>query len=387
MAEQSRFQARIVTGVAALPEKDWSAGQPGEAEGWAYYRACGNDLAVAVFDEDGFVLGAPLFRMEYRLDTPFQGRLAMVGRLLDRLFPRLMRWGMLGIGSPLTERCHVAVRPGLSPQDRVRAVQAMLDALDAEAARTGARLIVFKDVSSPESDWLAPLLDGQRFTAIAGLPVASLDLAGLDEVGYLARLSAATRKDLRRKLKSRAALRIEHRERIGDVAGEVAALYENTRRNSQLRYGEFEELPEDYFASVMAAMPGQARLVLYWVGDRLAAFNLLFVQPDRVIDKFLGMAYPLAREYNLYAVSWMENVRWTIGSGRSALQTGQTAYASKLRFGSALLPSANFVRCRSRLLNRIVRRAGPWLAFDRWDPDLRSLLHDEDGKQRQGAAP
>lgn len=371
MAEHGGLQARIVPGIAALPANGWATGQPGEAEGWDYYRACGNDLAAAVFDEQGLVLGLPLFRMEYRLDTPFQGRLAAIGRLLDRCFPRVMRWGMLGVGSPLAERCHLSIRPGLAPEERARAVDAMLALLEDEAARSGALLIVFKDVSMPEADWLAPLLTGRRFTAVTGLPVAQLDLTGLDEAGYLATLSAATRKDLRRKLKSRAAVRVEHRDRIDDVADRIEALYDSTRTNSQLRYGEFEELPKGYFRAVTEAMPGQVEFVLYWVGERLAAFNLLFVEPDRVIDKFLGMAYPLARNHNLYAVSWMENVRWAIGTGRTTLQTGQTAYAAKLRFGSALVPSTNYVRCRNGLLDRIIRLTASWLAFDRWDPDLR----------------
>lgn len=367
------FRAAIVPGVGALPAQDWTACFPGEAEGWDYYRACGNDRAAAVFDDRGLVLGAPLFRMEYRLDTPLQGRAAAVAQRLGDAVPGLMRWGMLGVGSPLTERCHVAVRPGLSRQDRARALAALLALLEAEAARTGDRLVVFKDVAEPDAGWLAPALGAHRYTAVGSLPVAVLDLGGCDAAGYLASLSPATRKDLKRKLKSRTSVRIEHRSGIDGIAAEIDALYESTRQNSQVRYGEFEDLPDGYFQNVARMQPGQTRFVLYWVGDRLAAFNLLLLQPDRVIDKFLGMAYPLAREHNLYAVSWMENVRFAMESHRPLLQVGQTAYASKLRFGSRLAPSTNFVQCRNGVLNRIIRGAAPWLALDRWDPDLRAF--------------
>lgn len=380
MTVMSRLRAEIVPGVAALPEADWTAALPDEAEGWAYHRACGGDLAAAVFDERGMVLGVPLFRMEYRLDTPFQGRLAVLGRALAGAVPGLMRWGMLGVGSPLTERCHLAVRPNLTATERDRALSALLDLLDAEAARSGARLIVFKDVTGADAAWLSTALPARGFSTVGGLPVARLDLPAPDEDGYLATLSAATRKDIRRKLKSRGVLRIEHRERIDDIAPAIAALYDSTRRNSEVRYGEFEELPPDYFRAVADALPGRARFVLYWVGDQLAAFNLLLLQPDRVIDKFLGMAYPLAREHNLYAVSWMENVRFAVASGRPALQSGQTAYASKLRFGSRLVPSDNFVLCRNRLLNGLIHRVAPWLAFDRWDPDLKALRERRSAK-------
>lgn len=373
MNAEPAFRTVLVPGVAALPAEAWTACFPGEAEGWEYYRACGNDLAAAVFDDRGLVLGAPLFRMEYRLDTPLQGRAAAVAQRLGEAVPGLMRWGMLGVGSPLTERCHVAVRPGLSPQDRARALSVLLALLEGEAARTGARLVVFKDVAEPDAGWLAPALGAHRYTAVGSLPVAVLDLDGQDAAGYLASLSAATRKDLKRKLKSRALVRVEHRSGIDGIAAEIDALYDSTRRNSQLRYGEFEDLPPGYFQNVARMQPGSARFVLYWVGDRLAAFNLLLVQPDRVIDKFLGMAYPLAREHNLYAVSWMENVRFAMDSRRPLLQAGQTAYASKLRFGSHLAPSTNFVHCRTGVLNRIIRWAAPWLALDRWDPDLQAF--------------
>lgn len=376
MNAEPAFRTAIVPGVGALPADAWTACFPGEAEGWDYYRACGNDLAAAVFDDRGMVLGVPLFRMEYRLDTPLQGRAAAVAQRLGGAVPGLMRWGMLGVGSPLTERCHVAVRPGLSPQDRARALPALLALLEGEAARSGARLVVFKDVAGPDAGWLAPALGAHRYTAVASLPVAVLDLGGYDEAGYLASLSPATRKDLKRKLKSRARLRIEHRsgiDGIDGIAAEIDALYDSTRRNSQVRYGAFEDLPDGYFRNVARTQPDRTRFVLYWVGDRLAAFNLLLVQPDRVIDKFLGMAYPLAREHNLYAVSWMENVRFAMESRRPLLQVGQTAYASKLRFGSHLAPSTNFVHCRTGALNQIIRWTAPWLALDRWDPDLQAF--------------
>lgn len=378
--QAQNLRARILPGIAALPEIDWTRCFPDEVEGWAYYAACERGAApslsvaaAAVFDGDDLIAAAPLFRMSYRLDTPLQGRLERVGRALARHLPGLVEWRMLGVGSPFAERCHVALRPGLTVEGQARALGCLLDAVEGEARHAGAPLIAFKDVAAPEMGPMAPLLRARGYHSIRSLPVAVLDLRDGSVDAYLARLSAGTRKDLRRKLKGAGAVHIEHRAGIGDLGPQIAALYESTRQNSQLRYGEFEDLPDGYFPAVAAALGERAHIVLYRVGDRLAAFNLLLLEPDRVIDKFLGMAYPLARDHNLYAVSWMENVRFAISTGRRLLQSGQTAYASKVRFGSDLVPSTNFARHRWPLVNRAIGAAAPLMAFDRWDPDLRAL--------------
>ncbi len=374
MAADTGLRALVLSGIDRVPQAEWDACFPGEAEGWAYLKACGGPIA-AVMDADGLLMAAPLFEMEYRLDTPFQGgRAAAVAAFLSRLLPGLMVWRLLGVGSALTERCPVALRPGLSADQRLWAVTAFLDLLEREAARRKARLLAFKDMAAPEAGWLPPLLAAAGYACINSLPVAALDLDGVaSETAYLDRLSASTRKDIRRKLKGAAGkVRIEHRAQPGDLLPRIEALYESTRSHSSLSYGDFEELPEGYFRKIPDALGDRALFVLYWVEDRLAAFNLLLLGDDRVIDKFLGMEYPLARDHNLYAVSWMENVRFALKTGRRLFQSGQTAYASKLRFGSMLVPSSILVRCRIGLLNRLLHRLTPWLAFDRWDPELRT---------------
>ncbi|UPG74563.1 GNAT family N-acetyltransferase (plasmid) [Roseomonas gilardii subsp. gilardii] len=372
------LRAGILPGIHALPRESWEACLPGEAEDWAYHAACeaGAMLelrtgAAAVQDGHGLVAAVPLFRMSYRLDTPLQEGSGRLGRGLSRLLRPVAEMRLLAVGSPFTERCHLALRPGLTAERQAAALRALLGVLEVEARAARASLLAFKDLDSRDAARLAPVLEPAGFQRIPSLPVAVLDLEAGGMEAYLASLSAGTRKDLRRKLRGAGAVRIEHREHPGDCAAAIEGLYEATRRQSGVHYGPFEELPRDYFRSIAEALPGRVRFVLYWVGQELAAFNLLLLERGRVIDKFLGMAYPLARQHNLYAVSWVENVRFALETGRRLLQSGQTAYASKLRFGSRLEPSAIFVRHRNPVLNRGLRLAAPWLAFDRWDPDLR----------------
>ena len=182
--------------------------------------------------------------------------------------------------------------------------------MEAEARRRRAQIVAYKDLLSTEYNVAEAVLSGARYVKIASLPIAVLDLEAQDVNGYLATLSAATRKDIRRKLKTADAVRVERRSNIDDIADKIEALYQSTRASSSVDYDAFEQLPEGYFRSVSENLKDRVLFILYWVGDELAAFNMLLLEPDRAIDKFLGMRYPLARDHNLYVVSWIENIRF-----------------------------------------------------------------------------
>ncbi len=375
------FQGRTLPGISAIDRAAWTAALPRDAEGWAYLAACeaapppGMALrAVAVRDPRGFAAGAPLFALNYRLDTPLQGGpLEALCNALHRRLPRLLEWRMLGVGSPFTEHCRVAVHPRLTDAERGAALAALVAEVEAEAARGGAGLVAYKDVSATRAPGLGEVLTGRGYFPVESLPLAVLDLAECpDEESYLARLSKATRKDLRRKMKGAGSVTVSQHCAITGMEHEFAALYAETQAQSALRYNDFEDLPADYFQWVSQTLKERAIFVCYRVDGVLAAFNLLFVEHDRVIDKFLGMRYPLARDHDLYAVSWMYNVRLCQSIGRRYLQSGQTAYASKLRFGSDLVPSVHYVKHRNPLLHALLRQATPLLAFPRWDPDLKA---------------
>lgn len=395
MPDCPQFHSQIVAGIGELDEVAWTACYPDHAEGWHYYRACESGVvegmrisAVVLRDADGFVAAAPLFEVSYRLDTSLQsGIFRRMCDAITRRFPALaVEWRLLGVGSPYADQCHIALRPGLTRAARAIALNALIAEVEAEARRRRASLIAYKDLLAGEYDLAEGPLSNARYVKIASLPMAVLDIHANDIDGYLASLSAATRKDIRRKLKAaHSAVTIEHRSDISDVAETIEALYESTRQDSEVSYDAFEELPKGYFRNVAQHLNERATFVLYWVNGELAAFNMLLLEPDRVIDKFLGMRYPLARDHNLYAVSWIENVRYCLETGRRKLQTGQTAYGAKLRYGSHLVPSTLYVRHLNPAINRVIRWVAPLVAFDRWDPELRKLA--QNGKKSPPVRP
>lgn len=377
------IEGRILADIADIASAAWDACLPGEAECHAYYRACdavaaesgvGLRMAAACAEDGGEVVAlAPFFRLNYRLDTPLQGRLRTVGDALFRRVPRLVTVKALCIGSPYAERCHLGFSPKLDAAGRRAAFQALAAALEHQAAEEGAHLVVWKDLAPMEENGFGGLLNQAGFARLGSLPIAILDLPFANEAAYLASLSAATRKDVKRKLAKAADVRIAFHTDITGLEREIGDLYEATRAQSGLDYGDLEVLPPGYFGAVSHALGERAVFALYWIGDELVAFNLLLVESDRVIDKFLGMRYPLAREHNIYAVSWMANVRFCLARGIHKLQSGQTAYASKLRFGSRLVPSTLHVRHRLAPLQWALRSLSPWLGFERFDPDLAAI--------------
>jgi len=354
MSRAGNLDCACLPGVGLVERDAWERLFPGEVEGYDYYRACESapppafTLGAVTVRRDGrLIAAAPTFRLVYRLDTPLQGRLRGLGEWLHRMLPRLVAMPILGLGSPLGDRCHLGFDPELSADERRAAFAAMLAGLDQEAARHHARVIAVKDLAAREAEPLADVVRPLGFTRISSLPVATLELPFADETAYLASLSAATRKDIR--------------------------LYDETRGQSGVDYGDFEALHPGYFPAVSQALGDRAQWMLYWLGDRLLGFNLLLVERDRVIDKFIGMRYPLAREHNLYAVSWMANVRFCLERGVRRLQTGQTAYASKVRFGSGLEPMVVLARHRIGAINLLFKTFGPRIAFDKLDPELKEL--------------
>lgn len=374
------YQVQVLPGVEAIGREAWTALFPTDAEGWDYYVACESFpppafafQAIVVIAQGRLVAAAPIFRITYRLDTPLQGRWRGLGEWLNRRMPRLVNMPVIGLGSPLADRCHLGFASDLSGSERLVAMRALIAGLDAHAVSQDVPILAIKDLADRDLASADLPLKEARFTRVPSLPIAALDLPFASEEDYLSSLSAATRKDIRRKLRTADLVRVEMRMSIAGIENEILSLYDETRAQSGLDYGEFEKLSPDYFRGVMQSLGDRSVLMLYWHGDELIGFNMLLVETDRVIDKYIGMRYPQAREHNLYALSWMTNVRFCLARGIRCLQTGQTAYASKVRFGSRLDKSWLYYKHRGRLMNSLFRTFGPLMPPDKADPDLAAL--------------
>ena len=393
MTMPAGLHVRHVTSLAAIASGEWDRIFPVAAEDWAYFRACERAAprgfatsAIAAYAGDALVAAAPLFRTDYRLDTSLEGPLKAPVRWLYSKMPQLVAVGVLGMGSPLTEECPLGFATGLTAAERTQALEALLAGMEAHATAENIPLIALKDITHRDNLWAADPLAKAGFTGIPTLPIATLHLpfSSVDE--YLASLSANMRSSLKKKMKQAAAVDIEFRQTIDGIEEEVIALFHETHAHRKSDYGAFDDVPDAYFREVLGKASGGAGVMLCRVDGMLVSFNIHLIEARRVLGKYIGMRYPAAREHNLYFVNWMAMVRLCIERGIPWLQTGQTAYRQKARFGCQLKRSWIYCRHRNRAINPLFRTFGPRMAFDTADPDLQALGADAKYLEA-GAAP
>ncbi len=358
--------------IDAFAADDWNRLFPHELEDHAYLRAIEHAglegfryMYLAVREGSQLLAVVPAFITDYRLDTTVQGGLRRVTEALARVFPRLLRIPMLSLGSPVTERCRVGYAPDSTPEQRAAWLDAILARMGTIAATEKFGMLAVKDAPLDEPAW-QQACPRHGLRALPGLPGATLDIPWRNLDGYFESLGPSTRKDLRRKRRAATSLRIEWRTNLAGIGDDVQRLYRETLAHAEF---SFEELTPAYFGNVLRDMPGRAFCVTYFEGNRLVAFNLVLRDDERLLDKFLGMDYAAMDRYNLYHVSWLENVRYCIEEDIGVYESGQGLGREKARLGSALRANALWYKHRNRFVDGVLARFERLARMDRFDDD------------------
>ena len=370
----------VETSISAFSQQDWDRCFSDEPENWEFYKVCeqsgppGFQWYFAAVVEDGRIIAvAPAFGTIYRLDTTVQGRLKRVTERLFQVMPALMSLRLLALGSPVAEICHLGFAPEVPGHRRSSLLDELLSSLRSFGLLHGYRLFGIKDAPACDAQVWNAAMEKQRFTRLPGMPTAVIDLPHSTFDDYLGSLSRATRKDMRRKMKTFAEIRIERRHHVDDVADRIAALYQQTMGRSDL---QFENLPQSYFVEFVRRLSPWASMFLYWAEDELIAFNLVIEDQHRLIDKYIGMDYAVVHKYNLYFNTWLTNVRYCVERGIPTYQCGQAFYETKIRLGCRLLPNWMYFRHASVLLNGVLQVVARVVRLDRFDPAIADLVAD-----------
>jgi hypothetical protein len=215
----TRRRACILPSIEQIPRAACERMLPGENEDWDFYRTAektppsGFSLAaIAVFDGNEVVAAAPVFRINYRLDTPFQGRARRVGDWIYNRWPRLVSRSMIGIGSPMSDSSTIGFAPELSPRQRQDIFAELLTSLHAEARAQDCAVLAVKSLGR-QSDFLHTPLIEQGYHRVTNLPIVpSQDAASSEVTDRIPHFGRRTR----------------------DI---VFALFENTMAQSKGRYG------------------------------------------------------------------------------------------------------------------------------------------------------
>jgi hypothetical protein len=314
--------------------------------------------------------GTPVFEAPFDLlttaDDSLRQRIASLPGF--SYWSRLLRWPTRFVGTTVSE--YALFPSSADPGELARSLQR-------EFGRRH-RLTIVKDI--PQA---SPLLDTRAnayadafaaaaidagFVLIEGQALAHvpIDFASTDD--YLARLSASRRKDIRRKLRSRADLVIETLSTgaalfaDATVFAEFHALFEQVHAQSEIH---FDHLTEAFFQRVLNDASNGGIVFTYRHAGRLIGWNLCFETDGRLIDKYVGFRYPDAREHNLYAVSWLHNLEYARQRGLSHYVAGWTDPAIKAQLGAQFTFTRHAVYARNPLLRVLLRRIGDAFESDR----------------------
>jgi predicted N-acyltransferase len=184
-----------------------------------------------------------------------------------------------------------------------------------------------------------------QFRSCAQLPI---NFDSMEE--YLSRLSGAARKDLRRKMRVAPEVRVIRSRDISPFLDRVYKLYLEAVARGPLALGMHNRL---FFEKICERVPG-AEYTLYFVQEELIAFNLLVVKKEAMVDKFFCMDYVLGRKYNLYVLSWLENIRTCVELKIPIYYAGQGAEKAKAHLGATFIPSFILFKHRWPVFDRLL---------------------------------
>jgi len=239
------------------------------------------------------------------------------------------------------------------------------------------KLIIVKDL--PHNSPLIPASDNlyaqaiydaclrQGFIGVEGQALAYVPINFDSTDDYLARLSRSRRKNLRRKLRSREEMLIESLptgdERFDDPLwrAELYQLYLAVYNQSEIH---FDLLTPEFFDRLLTDPDSNGRMFLYWYDGTLVGYNLCYQQNGLLIDKYIGLNYPLALDLNLYFVSWFVNLEYALENGLRFYVAGWTDPQVKASLGASFTLTRHLVWVRNPLLRRVLRRLRHYFESD-----------------------
>lgn len=284
-----------------------------------------------------------------------------------RWWGRLLRWRTAFVGTTVSEYA-------LFPRDAQP--DALAKALRDQLGRRQ-RLMVVKDIpqASPLFDaetgeWckrFADACDAAGFVLLEGQALAYVTIDFQSEDEYLARLSSGRRKDIRRKLRKRDETMVTP-VRCGDAmfnddatVDAYYALYENVYAQSEIH---FDKLSRDFFAAVLRDATNGGVVFVYRHQDEMIGWNLCFVVEGKLIDKYVGFAYPQAREQNLYFTSWFHNLAFARTQNLTHYVAGWTDPQVKAYLGAQFTLTRHAIYLRNPLLRMAARKLGKFFESD-----------------------
>jgi hypothetical protein len=323
-----------------------------------------NFRSIVVLKDNLPVLLLPLFETRFDLSSFAEGWTRKILKVAGLFLPFVFQPRILGVGSMVGEWSEIGVDPHLDDSSRDLAFKMAFSALQTLATSLKSDIIGLYNFNHygnlPEDAFTK--FNQVQYRSSACL---SIDFDSIEE--YLGRLSRGARKDLRRKIRVAPQVRVVKSRDISPYLERIYKLYIETVTRGAISLGMHNRM---FFEKICEKVPG-AEYTLYFVEEELAAFNLLFINKEALVDKFFCMDNGLGRKYNLYALSWFENIRTCLERRVPFYYAGHGTEKTKAHMGAAFIPSFILFKHRQpafdRLLagqsetaNKLLKRLGFW---------------------------
>ena len=219
----------------------------------------GFNLRSIVVLQDGVpILLLPLFETRFDLSAFVEGLLKKSLRVAGRLLPSIFHPRMLVVGLPVGESSEIGMDPRIDAGTLEAAFNMAFDALQALAAELKSDIVGLYNFSDygrfPEKR-----LTGFNRVECQSCARMRIGFDSLEE--FLAGLSRAARKDLRRKMRVAPEVRVVRTRDISHYLDRIYHLYLETVERSPMAFGSHNRL---FFEKICERVPG-ASYTLYFV--------------------------------------------------------------------------------------------------------------------------
>jgi hypothetical protein len=306
-----------------------------------------NLRSIVVLKDDAPILLLPLFETRFDLSTFAEGWIKKSLKVADRLIPSVFQPRVLGVGLLEGEWSEIGIDPQIDEDTLDAACKMAFGALQTLAAELESDIVAlynFNQYGKLPGDVF------KKFNRVQYRPCARLPINFNSTEEYLSRLSSAARKDLHRKMRVAPEVRVIRSCSISPFLDRIYRLYLETVVRSPMALGAHNRL---FFEKVCERVPG-AEYTLYFVQEELAAFNLLIVKREAMLDKYFCTDYELGRKYNLYVLSWLENVRTCVERKIPIYYAGQGTEKTKAHLGATFIPSYILFKHRRQVFDRLL---------------------------------
>lgn len=302
---------------------------------------------IVVSNDDVPILFLPLFETRLDLSLFMDGLTRKLLKAAGHLIPSVFQPRVLGMGLLEGQWSEIGIDPQIDETTLDVAWDMALGTLQTLAIELKSDLVALYNFNQygklPEK--VLKNFNRVNHQSCARQPIT---FSSMEE--YLSRLSRAARKDLQRKMRVASAVRVVRSHNIAPFLDGIYQLYLKTVERSPMALGVHNRL---FFEKICESIPG-AEFTLYFVQEKLAAFNLLVVKPDALVDKYFCMDIELGRQYNLYFLSWLENIRTCMERKIPLYYAGQGTEKAKAHLGATFIPCFILFKHRQPFVDRLL---------------------------------